>query len=117
MPEGELGRLRDSLVTLLMQYGREEGMQMVQTQLALALAAFCAHVPLVFWSPMSCVRWLAERFCQENDVASVTCLMEILIVLPEEAHSRRIGLHPKRRAQYVNDLQEEFSTVLQILEK
>ena len=58
-------------------------MKIVVNQLVLAFAAFCAHVPKSFWSPVSCVHWLAERFCHANDVATVTCLMDLLTVLPE----------------------------------
>ena len=117
LPMDEVPRLRDSLVTLLVKFSREEGMEVVRKQLALAIAAFCAHVPSSFWAPSRCVPWMAERFWHENDVASVVSLMELLVVFPEEARNDRIGLHPKRRTQYRQELEESLPQVMEILEK
>jgi len=48
---------------------------------------------------------------------AISCLVELLIVIPEESKNRRIGLHPARREQYLLELKESFHFVLETLQR
>ena len=42
-----------------------------------------------------------------DDAATATCLLELLTVLPEEADNYKVGVTPKRRADFVKMLGEQ----------
>lgn len=50
-----------------------------------------------------------------NDVSSMTFLMEILTVLPEEVHSRSLRIGANRRTEIIEDLAYYSSTVVTLL--
>lgn len=50
-----------------------------------------------------------------NDVGSMTFLIEILTVLPEEVHSRSLRIGANRRTEIIEDLAYYSSTVVTLL--
>ncbi len=110
-PEAVIG-LRESLVALLFRFAK--GAPPVRTQLCLAVAAMAAHLPAQHWDGGSIVRWLMQR-CQavSQDVA-LPCLLEMLIVLPQEATSHKVAARPERRRQFHMELQEQAPDALQV---
>eukprot|EP00210_Caulerpa_lentillifera_P000154 g149.t1 len=112
----DLHKLRESLIQLLLKFGQDPNHVIIRTQIALALAAYCAHAPGAFWHPKTCIQWLVSKLTQQPDTTSISCLIELLVVIPEESTNRRIGLHPTRKKQYRQELQDEFLTILEVLE-
>lgn len=81
LPPSALPGLRDSLISLLVQFG--QGSAPVRTQLCLAVAALAAHLPVVHWGPTGVVGWLAQRLSSEPQEVSLPCMLELLTVLPQ----------------------------------
>jgi transportin-3 len=110
-PDAVIG-LRESLVALLFRFSN--GAPPVRTQLCLAVAAMAAHLPAQHWDGGSIVRWLMQR-CQSvpQDVA-LPCLLEMLIVLPQEATSHKVAARPERRRQFLLELQQQAPDALQV---
>lgn len=114
LPDAAVDSLRDSLVTLLLKFAR--GAPPVRTQLCLALAALCTHVPAERWGgPNGAPRWFANRFQTFPPETALPCMLELMTVIPQEASSQRVAVHPARRAQYRDELRAALPDVLLIL--
>lgn len=74
-------QLRDSLLQLLLRFGH--GSPAVRTQLCLAMAALAAHLPAAQWSEGGVLRWLMERFSGQDPAVAMSCMLELLTVLPQ----------------------------------
>lgn len=86
-------------------------MPAVRTQLCLCLAALATTMPPEHWgappgapSGGNPVRWYAERFNREPPEVAVPCVLEIMSLLPQEAGSSKIAVHPKQRAAALQDM-------------
>lgn len=104
--------LRDSLLTLLLKH--EEGP--VRTQLALAVASLAAHVPANDWDGIGALRWLAIRLTRsEDNAAALSCLLELLVVFPQEAGSFRPAVHPNRRRAFTKEMIQESPSAIDMI--
>ncbi|KIY97732.1 hypothetical protein MNEG_10232 [Monoraphidium neglectum] len=115
LPQDAVPQLRDSLFALLLRFANARA-QAVRTQLALALAALAAHVPAAAWGGEGGVlRWFAERFASQASDVALSCMLEILTVLPQEADSRKISCRPERRAAFQEELRGYLPHALEVL--
>lgn len=112
LPSDAVISLRESLITLLFRFSK--GAPPVRTQLCLAVAAMAAHLPSQHWDGSGIIRWLLQR-CQSvtQDVA-MPCLLEMLIVLPQEATSHKVATRPERRRHFLIELQQQAPEALQV---
>jgi transportin-3 len=112
LPSDAVISLRDSLITLLFRFSK--GAPPVRTQLCLAVASMAAHLPSQHWDGSGIIRWLLQR-CQSvpQDVA-MPCLLEMLIVLPQEATSHKVATRPERRRHFLIELQQQAPEALQV---
>ena len=113
LPAAAVPSLRDSLIGLLLQYGSSEGP--VRTQLCLAISALAAHVPAKQWSSAGVVSWLWERLSAQPNQQGLPCMLELLVVLPQEAGSYRPAVRPERRRQAYDELTADFPEAINIL--
>lgn len=81
LPANAVPQLRDSLLQLLLRFGK--GTPAVRTQLCLAMAALAAHLPAAQWSEGGVLRWLMERFNGQDPEIAMSCMLELLTVLPQ----------------------------------
>lgn len=58
---------------------------------------------------------ILSTFRYSGDVSSMTFLMEILTVLPEEVHSRSLRIGANRRTEIIDDLAYYSGTVIALL--
>jgi hypothetical protein len=82
LPPEAVPALRDSLFSLLLRFAAARAAA-VRTQLALALAALAAHVPAGGWGEGGVLRWFAERFASQASDVGLSCMLEMLTVLPQ----------------------------------
>lgn len=113
LPAAAVPSLRDSLIGLLLQHGIRAGP--VRTQLCLAISALAAHVPAKQWSSAGVVPWLWERLSVQPDQQGLPCMLELLLVLPQEAGSYRPAVRPERRRQVYDELTADFAEAIHIL--
>uniref|UniRef100_A0A383V7P9 Importin N-terminal domain-containing protein n=1 Tax=Tetradesmus obliquus TaxID=3088 RepID=A0A383V7P9_TETOB len=113
LPAESVPQLRDSLLQLLLRFGH--GSPAVRTQLCLAMAALAAHLPAAQWSEGGVLRWLMERFSGQDPAVAMSCMLELLTVLPQEADSRKIACRPERRAAFAAELRAIIPDALQLL--
>uniref|UniRef100_A0A673VZM3 Transportin-3 n=1 Tax=Salmo trutta TaxID=8032 RepID=A0A673VZM3_SALTR len=99
--------LRDSLLSHIQSL--KDLSPIIVTQLALAIADLALQ--MASWK--GCVHTLIEKY--SNDVSSMTFLIEILTVLPEEVHSRSLRIGANRRTEIIEDLAYYSSTVVTLL--
>lgn len=66
---------------LLFKFG--SGAPAVRTQLCLAIAALAAHLPAAFWGEGGALRWLANQFTGQPPEMAMSCMLELLTVLPQ----------------------------------
>ncbi|KAJ8373759.1 hypothetical protein SKAU_G00043390 [Synaphobranchus kaupii] len=99
--------LRDSLLTHIENL--KDLSPIIVTQLALAIADLALQ--MASWK--GCVHTLIEKY--SNEVSSMTFLIEILTVLPEEVHSRSLRIGANRRTEIIEDLAYYSSTVVTLL--
>ncbi|KAI8470335.1 MAG: armadillo-type protein [Monoraphidium minutum] len=114
LPPEAVAQLRDSLFALLLRAANARA-QAVRTQLALALAALAAHVPAAAWGEGGVLRWFAERFGGQAGDVGLSCMLEMLTVLPQEADSRKIACRPERRAAFQGELRGYLPHALEVL--
>jgi transportin-3 len=88
LPAEAVPQLRDSLLQLLLRFGR--GAPAVRTQLCLAMAALAAHLPAAQWSEGGVLRWLMERFNGQDPAVAMSCMLELLTVLPQVCRVSRL---------------------------
>ena len=95
--------LRDSLVAALLRFSG--GPSSVRTALCLALAALSAHTPPQQWGhPDGALGALTARLGGEPKERALPCLLQLLVVLPQEAGSPRPAVRPERRRAYAAEL-------------
>jgi transportin-3 len=95
--------LRDSLVAALLRFSG--GPSSVRTALCLALAALSAHTPPQQWGhPDGALGALTSRLGGEPKERALPCLLQLLVVLPQEAGSSRPAVRPERRRAYAAEL-------------
>ncbi|GBF90722.1 hypothetical protein Rsub_03023 [Raphidocelis subcapitata] len=118
LPPEAVPALRDSLFALLIRFAAARAAA-VRTQLALALAALAAHVPAPAWGEGGALRWFAERFAAQAGAGAgevgLSCMLEMLTVLPQEADSRKIACRPERRAAFEEELRQALPHALEVL--
>jgi transportin-3 len=81
LPADAVPQLRDSLLQLLLRFGA--GAPAVRTQLSLAMAALAAHLPAAQWGEGGVLRWLMDRFAGQEPATAMSCMLELLTVLPQ----------------------------------
>jgi hypothetical protein len=81
LPAEAVPQLRDSLMQLLFKFGA--GAPAVRTQLCLAIAALAAHLPAVQWGEGGVLRWLMDKFSSQDPAMAMSCMLELLTVLPQ----------------------------------
>ena len=113
LPASAVPSLRESLIGLLLQHGAGAGP--VRTQLCLAVAALAAHVPAGEWSSQGIVLWLTERFSAAPAEVALPIMLQLLLVLPQEAGSYRPAVRPERRRQMFDELKASFPAALRVL--
>ncbi|KAM9705082.1 transportin-3 isoform 1-T1 [Menidia menidia] len=107
LPPETHNALRDSLLTHIQNL--KDLSPIIVTQLALAIADLALQ--MASWK--GCVHTLIEKY--NNDISSMTFLIEILTVLPEEVHSRSLRIGANRRTEIIEDLAYYSSTVVTLL--
>lgn len=110
-------QLRDSLILLLLKFGLDENHVDIRNQIALAIGAVCAHADESFWHPKTCIQWLIERLDKDLNSTYFSCLIELLVAIPKQARYYTTGLRPERRNEWEKQLQDQFTIVLELLEK
>jgi len=101
-------------VQLLLRFAR--GAPPVRTQLCLALAALPQHMPAASWGQGGIIQWLARHLTQgQSGSEGVSCLLEMLTVIPEEAGSYQAAIRPERRREYLSELMACTSGALELL--
>lgn len=113
LPASAVPSLRESLIGLLLQHGAGTGP--VRTQLCLAIAALAAHVPAREWSSQGLLPWLLERLSAAPAAVALPSMLQLLLILPQEAGSYRPSIRPERRREMFDELKASFPTALQIL--
>lgn len=106
-PETHLA-LRDSLLSHIQSL--KDLSPVIVTQLALAIADLALQ--MASWK--GCVHTLIEKY--SDDISSMSFLIEILTVLPEEVHSRSLRIGANRRTEIVEDLAFCSTSVIALLE-
>lgn len=81
LPADAVPQLRDSLMQLLFRFGT--GSPAVRTQLCLAIAALAAHLPAGQWGEGGVLRWLMDKFSGQDPGMAMSCMLELLTVLPQ----------------------------------
>ncbi|XP_059842985.1 transportin-3 [Hypanus sabinus] len=107
LPPETHASLRDSLLTHIQNL--KDVSPVIVTQLALAIADLALQ--MATWK--GCVQMLTEKY--GNDPSSLSFLLEILTVLPEEVHSRSLRIGANRRTEIIEDLAYSSSTVVSML--
>lgn len=87
LPTPAAMQLRDSLLQLLV--GFCQGSPPVRTQLCIALAACAAHLPSQTWGQQGVLGWLRDMLSQQQRAVALSCLLEMLVVLPQVCGARR----------------------------
>eukprot|EP00899_Mesostigma_viride_P019634 jgi/Mesvir1/27672/Mv07393-RA.2 len=107
--------LRDSVVSLLSRFA--SGPTAVRTQICLAVVGLAAHLDATKWAvtdtQRGAVQWLASRLGQV--AVLVPPLLDVLRLLPEEAHSYKLAIRPERRRQLINELRDAVVDALMVL--
>lgn len=103
--------LRDSVLMLLKRFC--QGPPSVRTQLCLGLAALAMHMPAEQWSSRGVMTWMKDELCTEPE--AISSLLELLTVLPQEAHSHKIAVRPERRRQFQKELASSVHDAFRVL--
>jgi transportin-3 len=112
-PPGAATSLRDSLVAALLRFAG--GPASVRTVLCLALAALAAHLPGDAWGAGGALPALAARLSAEPPERALPCLLQLLVVFPQEAGSWRPAVRPERRRAYAAELSAATPGALALL--
>ena len=111
---GAATSLRDSLIAALLRFSG--GPSAVRTALCLSLAALAAHTPPAGWGhPDGALGALTQRIGGEAREKALPCLLQLLVVLPQEAGSFRPAIRPERRRAYAAELTAAAPSALQLL--
>ena len=81
LPSESALSLRDSLLALLVQHASKS--KMVRVQLCLAVASIAVHLPAASFGTEGLIVWLYNRLKQEPPEVAMTCMLELLAVLPQ----------------------------------
>jgi len=88
----------------------------VRTQLAVTMASLAAHLPAAEWDGIGALQWLAIRMTGDGSNPSrFSCLLELLIVFPQEAGSYRPAVHPERRRSFARELILESKSAITMI--
>jgi transportin-3 len=110
---GAAASLRDSLVAALLRFAG--GPTSVRTVLCLALTALAAHLPGDAWGAGGALPALAARLSAEPPERALPCLLQLLVVFPQEAGSWRPAVRPERRRAYAAELSAATPGALALL--
>ncbi|KAK9805956.1 hypothetical protein WJX73_008237 [Symbiochloris irregularis] len=115
LPEPAVANLRSSLADLLLRYYK--GPSAVRTQLALAIAGMAAHAPADSWEGGGPLPWFASRISGKPTEAALTCMLELLTILPQEAIQVKhlLSVKPDRRRMIKKELALATPLALQML--
>jgi hypothetical protein len=86
----------------------------VRTQLSLALVALVAHMGAEHWQGMSAVQFLAKRYTAEAQGVALPCLLELLLLLPQESQGYP-SMRPGTRRAFMAGLLQATGDALQLL--
>ncbi|KAH7662701.1 transportin-3 protein [Dioscorea alata] len=111
LPPDAFGPLRDSLFGLLKKFNK--GLPKVRTQIAIAIAALAVHVPVEKWGGGGIVNWLNDGM--KSHPECIPSFLELLAVLPQEAHSYKIAARPERRRQFEKELISSIEVAFSLL--
>lgn len=120
--EHEWSKLRERLFALTKRYAAASGDSLdargTVTQLVLCVAALSCKMPS--WNAESVVQDVIEAFASDASVsneAKVLCLCSFLAVIPQEAQSRELSIHPMRREQVIDGMKNTASAVMDLLQQ
>eukprot|EP00884_Botryococcus_braunii_P017308 jgi/Botrbrau1/4260/Bobra.0044s0053.1 len=113
LPESAVVSLRDSLISLLLNFA--SGPRTVRTQLCLAVAALAAHMPAHNWGNGGVISWLTQRLAPVGPALALPCMLELLTVLPQEAGTYMPAVRPERRRQLTGELIAAAPLAIEIL--
>lgn len=120
--EHEWSSLRERLFALTKRYAAASGDSLdargTVTQLSLCVAALCCKMPA--WNAESVVQDVIEAFASDASVsneAKMLCMCSFLAVVPQEAQSRELSIHPMRREQVVGGMKNAANAVMDLLQQ
>ncbi|CAL9206600.1 unnamed protein product [Musa hybrid cultivar] len=111
LPSEAFRPLRDSLYALLKKL--DTGPPKVRTQICVAVAALAVHVSVEDWGDGGIVNWLSSEMKSHPEY--MRSFLELLTVLPQEAHSYKIAARPERRRQFEKELISSAEVALSLL--
>eukprot|EP00854_Cymbomonas_tetramitiformis_P014145 gene14145-16729_t len=111
LPPGAATGLRDSILAVLMRFAQDVP---VRKQLSLALVALAAHMQPDGWDNIGAVQWLAQRLGAQPPEVSLPCLLELLVILPQECEGYP-SQRPERRRQFYGELLQSTPDALTLL--
>ncbi|URD79081.1 Exportin 1-like protein [Musa troglodytarum] len=111
LPSEAFRPLRDSLYALLKKL--DTGPPKVRTQICVAVAALAVHVSVEDWGDGGIVNWLSCEMKSHPEY--MRSFLELLTVLPQEAHSYKIAARPERRRQFEKELISAAEVALSLL--
>ena len=112
LPAEAHASLRQSLLAHVLRFGT--GPQPVLTQLCLAVGVLALHMEE--WHA-TVVNDLVSSLTTppEQALTKLPCLLELLLVLPEEAENYKVNVLPRRRENFRSVLQQASGSVLSLL--
>ncbi|KAK8935810.1 hypothetical protein KSP39_PZI012852 [Platanthera zijinensis] len=111
LPAEAFRPLRDSLYALLKKFSK--GPPKVRTQISIGIAALAVHVSVENWGDGGILKWISNEMGTHSEY--IPGLLELLIVLPEEAYNYRIAARPERRRQFEEELASSAKYALNLL--
>lgn len=113
LPKSAVASLRESLMSLAIKFAG--GPPPVRTQLCLAMAALVAHVPGAEWAQGGALSWLVSQLLPQPRHISTPLMLELLLVLPQEAGGHLASVRPERRRLVVEEMLESSPQALSVL--
>lgn len=112
LPQAQHAALRTSLMQHVLRFG--QGPNAVLRQLCLAVGVLALHME--DWHA-TIVTDLIQSLTQPPETAAskLPCLLELLLVLPEEAENYKVNVVPRRRDNFRSMLSAHSSQVLMLL--
>jgi len=136
LPAGSVSSLRNSILRLLHVY--DQASSAVRIQLAIALAALAVHMdPSSDWDGYPIITWICHQLApnmlsdgfgsQRTETTGVSAhqgdssgglsssynsLLNVMLVLPEEARRGRIAVRPQRRREVLHHLSSSVPSAL-----
>lgn len=124
--ESEWVQLRERLLTLTKRFAQiacsgdssAVDAKSTVTMLTLSLSALGCKMPT--WKADNVVRDIIEAFTSDTsvpDAAKLLCLCSFLAVVPQEATSRDLSIHPMRREEVISGLKSTGGDVMNLLQQ